>query len=65
MSYHKTQPTIDFWQLHTIEEIVQAQQTQSVQDISTLQVDFWPEQEAVDDFIEYIYQQRKEDGLRN
>lgn len=28
-----------------------------------LQVNFWPEQETADDFLEYIYQQRQEDKL--
>jgi len=63
-NYRKREPVTEFWQSHTIEEIIQMQQTQPVQDISTLQVDFWPEQETADDFIDYIYQQREEDGLR-
>ena len=63
--YQKELPTTDFWQPRTLEEIVRVQQTKPVQDISTLQVDFWPEQESVDDFIKYIYQQRKEDCLLN
>ena len=52
-----------FWQPQLLEEIVQAQQTQPTQDISTLQVSFWTEQETDDAFIEYIYQQRKEGRL--
>jgi hypothetical protein len=64
-TYYKMLPQTDFWQPQTIEEIVQNQQTQPIQDISTLQVDFWPEEETADDFIEYIYQQRQEDSLHN
>ena len=52
-----------FWQPQSLEEIVQAQQTQPIQDISTLRIDFWAEQETDDTFIEYIYQQRKDDRL--
>jgi len=52
-----------FWHPLTLEEIVQAQQTPVIQDISALQVDFWPKEETADAFIEYIYQQRKEDSL--
>ena len=55
----------DFWQPHTIEEIVETQQTQPIEDIAMLQVDFWPEEETVDDFIEYVYHQRQEDRLRS
>jgi hypothetical protein len=62
-SYQKELSTTDFWTPLSIEEIVQAQQTPIVDDISTLAVDFWPADETVDDFIEYIYQQRREDSL--
>ena len=63
-SYHKKEtPLTAFWQPQSIEEIVQAQQTKPIQDISTLRVDFWAEQETDDAFIEYVYQQRKEDVL--
>jgi hypothetical protein len=58
--YQKELSSIDFWHPPTIEEIVQVQQTPVIQDISTLEVDFWPEEETVDDFIEYIYRQRQE-----
>lgn len=64
-NYEKVLPQTDFWQPHTIEEIIQTQQTQPVQDISILQVDFWPKEETADDFIEYVYQQRQEDSLHN
>jgi hypothetical protein len=62
-NYQKTLTAVDFWQPASIEAIVQSQQTPVVEDISTLKVDFWPEEEPADDFIEYINQQRKEDRL--
>lgn len=61
--YQKELPVADFWHPRTLEEIVKAQQTPVVQDISALKVDFWPEEETADEFIEYIYQQRKEDSV--
>ena len=62
-SYLPQIPKTDFWQPLTIEEIVERQQTPPVQNISALRADFWPEEESADDFIAYIYQQRKEDNL--
>ena len=62
-NYRESEPATEFWQVHTLEEIIQAQPAQPVQDISMLQVDFWPEQETADDFIDYIYQQRQADRL--
>lgn len=61
--YQKEVPEADFWHPRTLEEIVQSQQTPVVQDISTLKADFWPEEETADEFIEYVYQQRKEDSV--
>ncbi len=54
----------DFWEPKTLEQHVQAQLTQPVVDIADLAADFWPEEESADDFIAYIYQQRREDRLR-
>ncbi|MGD9099314.1 MAG: hypothetical protein PVF45_02460 [Anaerolineae bacterium] len=56
---------VDFWEPKTLEQHIQAQQTQPVKDIADLKADFWPEEESADDFIEYIYQQRQEDRLRH
>lgn len=55
---------LEFWEPQTLEEIVQAQHTKPIQDIADLQVDFWPEQETADEFIDYIYAQRKNDALQ-
>jgi len=64
-NYRRRESSAEFWQPHTIEDILQMRQTQPVRDISMLRADFWPKHETVDDFIDYIYQQRKEDALRN
>ncbi len=61
-SYHPAVgPEGDFWQPRTLEQFVQTQQIEPLTDIASLRVDFWPESESVDDFIEYVYQQRQED----
>jgi hypothetical protein len=53
----------DFWEPKTLEYHIRAQGTSVVAEIAELRADFWPEQETADDLIEYVYQQRKEDGL--
>jgi len=64
-SLHRNYPqTVDFWESKTLEQLIQAQQTQPITDIADL-AGSWPEEESVDDFIEYIYQQRREDRLRD
>jgi hypothetical protein len=64
-NYQRLQPRVDFWHPQTLEQHIQAQQTQPITDIADLQVSFWPEEESADDIIEYIYQQRQEDRLRH
>lgn len=53
--------TTNFWHPQSIASIVAAQQTQPVSDLSTLQADFWPEDESADDIIAFVEQQRRED----
>ena len=47
-NHQETLSASDFWNPPTIEELIQAQQTPVVQDISVLKVDFWPEDEMFD-----------------
>jgi hypothetical protein len=54
-----------FWKPKTLEEIVQSQNTPTIENIDDLAVDFWPKDESVDDFIDYIYSQRHEDRWRD
>ena len=63
-SYEHSQTTEDFWAPQSLKELVQSQHTEPVTDISSLKGDFWPEDESTDDFLAYIYQQRREDSLR-
>jgi hypothetical protein len=62
-SYQQMPPQMDFWKPPTLEQLIQAQQTQPITDIASLRGAFWPEDETADDLIEYIYQQRHEDRL--
>ncbi len=64
-NFHQTLLTEDFWQPKTLDQLLRAQQTSPVADIDELAVDFWPEEESVDDLVEYIYQQRDEDRLKD
>ena len=48
-----------------MEDLVRAQNKQPVTNIADLAADFWPEQETADDIIEYLYQQRQEDRLKD
>ena len=64
-TYHQpASNSTSFWQSKTIDQLIQEQQTQPVMDIQDLAVDFWPEDEAIDEFLDYIYQQRLEDKTR-
>jgi len=63
-NYQHMQSAEDFWEPQTLEQLIQSQRTPPITDISSLKGDFWPEDESADDFIEYIYQQRREDSLR-
>jgi hypothetical protein len=64
LNYQHTLLTKNFKQKKTINQLVKNQQKKPVSNLTELMVDFWPENEAVDDFIEYTYQQRQEDRLR-
>jgi len=63
-SYQPMQPAEGFWEPQTLEQLTQAQRTPPITDIASLKGNFWPEDESADDFIEYIYQQRRKDSLR-
>jgi len=64
-NYLQTLSAEDFWRPKTLEQHIQAQQPQPVADIAGLRADFWPEDESADDLIAYIYEQRREDQLKN
>ena len=61
----KTFSKQDVWTTKTLEEIVASQQVAPITNIDELAGDFWPEDESVNDFITYIYQQRQEDRVKD
>lgn len=63
--HHHKLITANFKKSDTLEELAREQNMTPITALSSLAVDFWPEQESVDEFIRYTDEQRKEDGLRN
>ncbi|MFQ5677415.1 MAG: hypothetical protein ACE5G1_16120, partial [bacterium] len=53
----------DFWNPKTLKQLSDEQRVQAVKSLSDLAADFWPEEESVDEFNEFIYKQRLEDRL--
>ena len=63
LNYQHTLFTRNFNSTKTIKQLVKNQKIIPVTDLSQLASDFWPEEESVDDFIEYTHKQRQEDRL--
>jgi hypothetical protein len=64
--YHMCYPANDdFKKSLTVQELIEKQKTKPVTDIANLGADFWPEEESADDVIRYIYEQRREDRLKD
>lgn len=55
---------VDFWNPLDLDQLLQAQPGPLVADMASLATSCWPEQESADEFIEYIYQQRREESLK-
>ncbi|MCK4765218.1 MAG: hypothetical protein KAW12_23665 [Candidatus Aminicenantes bacterium] len=64
-NYHHSLHSVDFRQTKTIKQLLKDRRKSPIADINELTVDFWPEEESVDDFIDYTYRQRQEDRLRD
>lgn len=64
-TYKLSEMNSDFWQPKTLDQLHKEQQAQAVKNIFDFAADFWPEEESVDEFNEYVYKQRHEDRLRN
>lgn len=58
-------PEENFWQSPSLAQLVRAKAPPVIEDIDTLAGDFWPEEESVDEFLDYIYTQRAEDRRRD
>jgi hypothetical protein len=55
----------NFWQPKTLEQLYKDQQVKTIQNVADFAAEFWPEEEFVDEFNEYIYDRRQEDRLRD
>lgn len=53
----------DNWRSSSLEEIIVSQRVLPMTNFEDFGGDFWPENESADDFITYIYQQRREDRV--
>ncbi len=57
---HLEQASDEFWRPKSLEQIVREQQVQPVVSIAELSSDVWQEDENVEDFLEFMRQQRQE-----
>ena len=48
-----------FWRRPSIEELAREQHIEPVTDLDTLQSGAWPEDESLDDFLSFLYQERR------
>ena len=49
-----------FWQDTTIKELLATQTPITVHNLKHLAVDFWPEEDSIEDFLIFLKQQRQE-----
>jgi len=54
-----------FWQPKSFDQLYKEQRVQAVKNIFDFAADFWPKEESVDEFNEFVHKQRHEDRLRN
>ncbi len=60
-AYDQPQSPGRFWSPPTLDELVQEQGTRPIVKLQDLRADFWPAEEPVDEFVQFVYQQRLED----
>ena len=53
----------EFWHARSIEQLIQEQQPPVIQDLTSLDTDFWDSDEPVDEFLTFLRQQRSIDPL--
>jgi hypothetical protein len=49
-----------FWQGTTLNQLLETQKPRTVQDLKDFSADFWPEENATEDFLTFLRQQRNE-----
>lgn len=57
----ETLPTPNFWAGVTVAELAEAQGVGAIEDLDDLKGDFWPDDEAIDDFIKTVREWRHEE----
>jgi uncharacterized Zn finger protein len=60
----RTQPDLNvlsqkFWQGTTIEQLRTSQNPTTIQDLETLNADFWPKEDSIEDFLIFLQEQRQ------
>jgi hypothetical protein len=50
----------DFWQGQTIEQLRAIQKTKPINNLEDLVPDFWPEEESLEEFLDFLQTQRQE-----
>ena len=53
--------TEDFWSCRSLEELARAQGVGPVDSLTDLAANFWPEDESVDDLLEFVSEERRRD----
>jgi hypothetical protein len=49
----------DFWSCRSLEELARTQGVRPVDDLAELTANFWPDDESVDDLIEFVSEDRR------
>lgn len=53
--------TEDFWSCRSLKELARSQGVRPVDDLTELAANFWPDDESVDDLIEFVSRERRRD----
>ena len=63
-NFQSTDKEQEFWQGKSLEELIQEQNVTPKQNIRDYAKSFWPEEETVDDFNQFLQEQRRADMSR-
>jgi hypothetical protein len=58
-------PSSDFWRSKSVEQLAREQGVQPVDNPDDLLGDFWPEDESIDDFLAWLQEVRRDNGVTN
>ncbi len=63
-NFQSTEKEQEFWRGKTLEEHIQEQKVIPKSKLPDYAMDFWPEEETVDDFNQFLQEQRRADMSR-